>query len=63
MLKSHLRSIARAKTEAAVLAAAQGQKHESMSDADVQDVRELYMEILGTTNLSNVSLDEFMSYL
>ena len=35
MLKSHLRSIARAKSEPAVLAAAQGQKHEKMSDADV----------------------------
>jgi len=35
MKKSHLRSIARAKGEAAVLAAAQGQRHDQMSEADV----------------------------
>jgi len=63
MKKSHLRSIARAKGEPAVLAAAQGQRHYQMSEADVQNVRELYMDIMGTSNLSDVSLDELMSYL
>ena len=63
MKKSHLRSIARAKGEPAVLAAAQGQRQDQMSEADVQNVRELYMEILGTTNLADISLDELMSIL
>jgi hypothetical protein len=35
MKKSHLRSIARAKGEPAVLAAAQGQRQDQMSEADV----------------------------
>ena len=34
-----------------------------MSDADVQDVRELYMEILGTKDLSQVGLDVLAGYL
>ena len=63
MKKSHLRSIARAKGEAAVLAAAQGQKHDKMSEADYQNVRELYMDILETKNLSDVHLDVLMDYL
>lgn len=63
MKKSHLRSIARAKGDSAVLAAAQGQRHDQMSEADVQNVRELYMDILETTNLQDVSLDTLMHYL
>lgn len=63
MKKSHLRSIARAKGEAAVLAAAQGQKHEQMSEADFQNVRELYMDILETKNLQEVDLKTFSDFL
>lgn len=43
-----------------MLAAAQGQKPDNMSDADVQNVRELYMEILETSDLSRYGLDDFM---
>lgn len=60
MKKSHLRSIARTKGEAAVLAAAQGQRHDQMSEADVQNVKELYQDILQTNNLQEVSLDVLM---
>lgn len=38
MRKSRLRSIAKVKGEAAVLAAAQGQKREVMDDADIEQV-------------------------
>ena len=34
-----------------------------MSEADVQNVKELYMEILQVNNLADVSLEVLMQYL
>ena len=63
MKKSHLRSLARTKGEMAILSAAQGQKHESMTEAEVQQVKELYMDILETNDLKGQSLDTLMNML
>ena len=63
MKKSHLRSLARMKGEMAILAAAQGQKQDSMSETEIQQVKDLYMEILETNDLKNQSLDTLMNLL
>jgi|TARA_B110000305_G_scaffold233473_1_gene289938 hypothetical protein len=63
MKKSRLRSLARQKGDAAILAAAQGSKRENMTDEEAAEVRSLYMEVLELPNLSKVTLDEFMDVL
>lgn len=58
--KAHLKSIARTKGETAVLQAAQGQKSTQLTENEVQQIRDLYMEILDITDLSKVTLDTLM---
>lgn len=46
-----------------VLNAAQGQKIAALTDNEVRQIRELYMEILETNDLSRVPLDTLMQIL
>ena len=46
MKKARLRSIARKKGEAAVLAAGQGQTRDNMSEDEVKEIRSLFQDIL-----------------
>lgn len=62
MIKSKLRSISREKGEASVLAAAQGQKRENVSDDDAKNIRDLYSEILDK-DLNKASLDDLLQIL
>lgn len=59
MIKSKLRSIARDKGEASVLAAAQGQKRENINEDEAKNIRDLYTEIL-EQDLNKTGLDELL---
>lgn len=61
--KSRLRQIAKAKGDASVLAAAQGQRRDNISDAEMKEIRALYLEITEVQSLSSLSLDDLMEQL
>lgn len=63
MKKAQLRSISKAKGEAPVLNAAQGIKHNSLSDNEITQIKELYKEILEVNDLTSVPLDELAEQL
>lgn len=52
MKKARLRNIAKQKTDGVVLAIAQGQSREGITEEEGKMIRDLYMEILETNNLS-----------
>ena len=51
------------KGEAAVLAAAQGQQRDKISEEEMKLIKDLYMEILEVNELSSVSLGDLLSVL
>lgn len=61
--EAHLRSIARQKGEKATLMAAQGKRVDPLTENEVQQIRDLYMEVLGENDLSKVPLDRLMACL
>jgi len=63
MKKSKLRSIAKMKGEAAVLAAAQGQQRDKISEEEMKLIKDLYLEILEVNELSSVSLGDLLGVL
>ena len=63
MKRAHLRTISKTKGLEAVLSAAQGQKTADMDDNEIQQVKDLYCEILETKDLSKYGLETFMNLL
>lgn len=56
--KTQLRMMARVRGEMAVIAAAQGNRRDQVTDKELAEIQDLYKDVLQTRNLTACSVEE-----